>query len=423
MVAEHRSVLEQQDPEIYNAIINEERRLREKLQLIPSENYVSRAILEATGSVMTQKYAEGYPGRRYYHGCEWVDVAESIAIERLKKLYGAEHANVQPHSGTQANIAVYLAVLKPGDTVLGMDLNAGGHLTHGSPVNISGQLYRFVHYGVDPVTERLDYDAIADLAKREKPKMIVCGATAYPRIIDYAAFKQIADSVGAYLLADIAHLAGLIVGEVHPSPIPYADFVSSSTHKTLRGPRGGFVLCKRKYARALDRAVFPGTQGGPLEHIIAAKAVCFGEALQPEFKEYARRIVENARALAESLLEQGFHLVSGGTDNHLMLINFGPNGPRGREVADALDRAGITVNANTVPGETRTPMDPSGIRLGTPAITTRGFNAKECREIGRLIGQVIRNLGNEDEERQVRERVREMCAAVAGRATRELAVA
>jgi glycine hydroxymethyltransferase len=422
MLAEHRSVLERQDPEIYNAIINEERRLREKLQLIPSENYVSRAVLEATGSVMTQKYAEGYPGRRYYHGCEWVDVAESLARSRLKKLYGADHANVQPHSGTQANQAVYFAALQPGDTVLAMDLTAGGHLTHGSPVNFSGQLYHFVHYGVDPQTERLDYDAIAALAQRERPRMIVCGATAYPRIIDYAAFKQIADSVNAYLLADIAHLAGLIVGDVHPTPVPCAQFISSSTHKTLRGPRGGFVLCQAEFDRAVDRAVFPGCQGGPLEHVIAAKAVAFGEALQPDFQDYARRIVENARALAESLLEQGLRLVSGGTDNHLMLINFGPDGPTGRAVADSLDRAGITANKNTVPGETRSARVTSGIRLGTPAITTRGFDTEECREIGRLIGEVIRHLHDDEVEQRVAARVKELCAAVAGRATRELAI-
>lgn len=408
-------LLEVEDPEVFAAIQREERRLMEKVQLIASENYVSRAVCEATGSVLTQKYAEGLPGRRYYQGCEWVDRVERLAIERAVRLFGADHANVQPHSGSQANQAVYFAALAPGDTVLAMDLAEGGHLTHGSPVNYSGKLYRFVHYGVDHATGRLDYDAIADLARAHRPKLVVAGATAYPRLIDFARFRAIADEVGALLMVDMAHIAGLVVAGVHPSPVPHADFVSSSTHKTLRGPRGGLVLCREKWARALDRAVFPGVQGGPLEHVIAAKAVAFAEALRPEFAAYGRAVVENARRLAAALVDEGLRLVSGGTDNHLILIDLGPDGPSGAQVAAALDEAGIVCNKNAVPGDTRPPSQTSGIRLGTPAVTTLGYGPREMERLGHLIARVVRAPDDPTVIASVRGEVRRLCATVAAR--------
>ncbi len=421
--------LAQEDPEVYAAILHEERRLLDKVQLIASENYVSQAVLEATGSVLTQKYAEGLPGRRYYQGCEWIDRVERLAIDRARRLFGADHANVQPHSGSQANQAVYFAALQPGDTapasadwyrrgdtVLAMDLAEGGHLTHGSPVNLSGRLYRFVHYGVDRATGRLDYEAIARLARAHRPKLIVAGATAYPRVIDFAAFRRIADEVEALLMVDMAHIAGLVAGGAHPSPVPHADFVSSSTHKTLRGPRGGMILCREGWARALDRAVFPGTQGGPLEHVIAAKAMAFAEALRPDFALYARAIVANARALAEALLAEGLNLVSGGTDNHLILVDLGPDGPTGAAVAAALDEAGIVCNKNAVPGDTRPPNQTSGIRLGTPAVTTLGYGPREMATLGRLIGAVVRAPGDAAVLARVRADVRRLTTAVGERA-------
>jgi len=406
------SSLRDQDPEVYRAIAQEQQRLREKIHLIASENAVSEAVLEATGSILTQKYAEGLPGKRYYQGCEWIDFVETLAIKRAKELFRADHANVQPHSGSQANMAVYFAALRPGDRVLAMDLRQGGHLTHGSPVNFSGRLYQFAFYGVDAETERLDYDAIAALAREHRPRLIVAGATAYPRLIDFARFRAIADEVDALLMVDMAHIAGLIAGGVHPSPVPHADFVSSSTHKTLRGPRGGFVLCRKARAADLDRAVFPGIQGGPLEHVIAGKAVAFGEALQPAFRRYQELIVANARALAESLVAEGLRLVSGGTDNHLMLVDLGRDGPTGRAVAEALDRCGIVANKNSVPDDPRPPTQTSGIRLGTPAATTAGFEPAEMVELGRLIARVVRELGNERAYREVQERVALLCTAV-----------
>ena len=403
------------DPRVWEAIEGEERRLRETIQLIPSENYPSQAVLEAAGSVLTTKYAEGYPKRRYYQGCRWVDVVEDLARRRACRVFGADHANVQPHSGSSANMGVYFAALEFGDTVLGMDLNAGGHLTHGSPVNFSSKLYKFVAYGVDAQTERIDYDQVADLARQHRPKMIVVGATAYPRIFDWLKFREIADSVGALLVADVAHIAGLIAGGSHPSPVPLADFCSTSTHKTLRGPRGGMVLCKEQYAESLDKAIMPGMQGGPLEHIIAGKAVMLHEAALPQFKVYARAVVDNARALAESLLSEGLTLVTGGTDNHLMIVRLGSEGPTGRETARALERAGLVLNANTVPGETRGPWHTSGIRLGTPAATTFGFGPEEFREIGRLVARIVKDVSNEDLQRRTAEHVKELCAAVEAR--------
>jgi glycine hydroxymethyltransferase len=409
--------LAQVDPEVYAAIQGESHRLRETIQLIPSENYPSAAVLEATGSVLTTKYAEGYPRRRYYQGCFWIDQVEELARRRARKLYGADHANVQPHSGSSANMGVYFAALDLGDTVLGMDLNAGGHLTHGSPVNFSAKLYRFVAYGVHPETERIDFDQVARLAREHRPKMIVVGATAYPRLFDWVRFREIADEVGALLLADMAHISGLVAGGVHPSPVPYADYCSSSTHKTLRGPRGGLVLCKKPYAEALDKAIMPGLQGGPLEHVIAGKAVMLHEAAQPAFKEYSRQVVENAAVLAESLLSEGLRLVSGGTDNHLVLVRLPEDGPTGRETARTLERAGLVCNANTVPGETRGAWHTSGIRLGSPAATTFGFGPDEFREIGRMVAAVARDLQNEELVERTAARVKEMCASVEARRT------
>ncbi|MHB1005721.1 MAG: serine hydroxymethyltransferase [Chloroflexota bacterium] len=409
------SALEAEDREVFAIIAREEKRLREKVQLIASENYVSQAVLEATGSVLTQKYAEGLPGRRYYRGCEWVDEVERLAIARAERLFGADHANVQPHSGSQANMAVYFAALEPGDTVLAMALTEGGHLTHGSPVNFSGKIYRFVHYGVDHRTGRLDYDAVAALAREHRPKLIVAGATAYPRLIDFARFRAIADEVGALLMVDMAHISGLVAAGAHPSPVPFADYVSSSTHKTLRGPRGGMVLSRADWAKRLDKAVFPGIQGGPLEHVIAAKAVAFAEAARPEFVDYARGIVVNARHLAEALSGEGLRLVSGGTDNHLMLVDLGPDGPSGAQVAESLDAAGIVCNKNAVPGDARPPAQTSGIRLGTPAVTTLGYGPAEMEILGRLIARVVRGYDDERELDQVRAEVTRMVAQVAER--------
>jgi glycine hydroxymethyltransferase len=371
----------QQDPEVAEAIEQEEKRQQYKIELIASENFVSRAVMAAQGSVLTNKYAEGYPAKRYYGGCEYVDIVEELARERVKKLFGADHANVQPHSGAQANTAVYFAVLKPGDTVLGMNLTHGGHLTHGSPVNISGMYYNFVPYGVDPETEQLDYEQVRNLAHEHRPKLIVAGASAYPRIINFARLREIADEVGALFMVDMAHIAGLVATGLHPNPIPYAQIVTSTTHKTLRGPRGGLILCQSEYAQKIDKAIFPGIQGGPLMHVIAAKAVAFGEALQPEFTRYQQRIIENAKALAEALSDKGFRLVSGGTDNHLMLIDVQPKDLTGKDAERILDEVGITVNKNTIPFDKASPFVTSGIRIGTPAVTTRGMTPEAMERI------------------------------------------
>jgi glycine hydroxymethyltransferase len=381
--------LAETDPDISDAIRRETRRQAEGLELIASENFVSTAVLEAAGSVMTNKYAEGYPGKRYYGGCEFVDVAESLAISRAKTLFGAEHVNVQPHSGAQANMAVYLALLKPGETVLGMNLAHGGHLTHGHPLNFSGKLYTIVPYGVREDDERIDYDELERLAHEHKPRMIMVGASAYPRVIDFARISTVAAAVGATMVVDMAHIAGLVAGGVHPSPVPHADFVTSTTHKTLRGPRAGLILCRERYAKDLDRAVFPGVQGGPLMHIVAAKAVCFKEAMEPAFAEYQRQIVANAKRLAASITSHGFRLVSGGTDNHLMLVDVFSKGLTGKVAEAALGRAGITVNKNAIPFDRNPPMVASGIRVGTPAITTRGMGEREMELIGDLIARVL----------------------------------
>jgi glycine hydroxymethyltransferase len=387
------------DPAVHAIIAGELARQQSHLELIASENFTYPAVLEAQGSVLTNKYAEGYPGRRWYGGCEQVDKAELLAIERAKQLFGADHANVQPHSGAQANCAVYAVVLSPGDKVLGMNLSHGGHLTHGNPANFSGKLYQFVQYGVREDTGRIDYDELAAVALREQPKMITVGASAYARIIDFARMGEIARSVGAFLFADIAHIAGLVAAGVHPSPFPHADFVTTTTHKTLRGPRGGLILCKAAHAKAVDSAVFPGTQGGPLMHVIAAKAVCFGEALKPEFKTYSAQIVKNAQALATAMTRHGYRLVSGGTDNHLMLVDLRAKFPdlTGKIAQETLDRANITCNKNAVPFETRSPFQASGIRLGSPAMTTRGMGEPEMAEIAGLIDGVLSSIGRPDE--------------------------
>ncbi|MGH2377655.1 MAG: serine hydroxymethyltransferase [Candidatus Limnocylindria bacterium] len=387
--------IERVDPELYAAMTGEERRQVEKIELIASENYTSAAVLEAVGSVLTNKYAEGYPGRRYYGGCEWVDVAESLAIERAKALFGAEHANVQPHAGAQANMAAYAAVLEPGDTVLGLALDQGGHLTHGSPVNFSAKLYRFVPYGVKRDTEHIDYDELERLAREHKPKMIVAGATAYPRFFDFPRMRAIADSVGALLLVDMAHFAGLVAGGEHPSPVPHAQIVTTTTHKTLRGPRAGMILCNADLAKAVDKAVFPYSQGGPLMHVIAGKAVALKEAATPEFRAYAGQIRVNARTLAETLAGAGLRLVSGGTDNHLMLVDVRPLETTGKVAEKALDAVGITVNKNTIPYDTNKPAVASGIRIGTPAVTTRGMKEAEMRRIGELIARALRSTKDE----------------------------
>lgn len=393
--------LEIVDKEVYDAIQSELQRQQNTLELIASENFVSQAVLEATGSVLTNKYAEGYSGKRYYGGCANIDKVESLAIERVKKLFGAEHANIQPHCGANANLAVYFAVLKPGDKVLGMSLSNGGHLTHGSPVNISGAFFDFASYGVDE-NGFIDYDNVLKIAKKEKPKLIVAGASAYPRIIDFAKFREISDQVGAYLMVDMAHIAGLIIAGLHPSPVPYADFVTSTTHKTLRGARGGLILCKEKYAKMIDKAVFPGTQGGPLEHVIAGKAVAFKEALSPEFKEYQIQIVKNAKALAEALKKYGFDLVSGGTDNHLMLLDLTNKNISGKEYEGILEEIGITVNKNTIPNETRSPFITSGIRIGTPNITTRGMKEEQMEQIAYIMSRI---LSNPEEKEQLKAQV------------------
>jgi len=404
------SELQLADPEIFEAIRREAMRQNDSLELIASENFVSRAVMEAVGSVMTNKYAEGYPGRRYYGGCEWVDVAEQLAIARAKELFGAEHANVQPHSGAQANMAAFLAFLEPGDKFLGMNLSHGGHLTHGSPVNFSGRLYQAIAYGVREEDGRIDYDAVRELAKRERPKMIIAGASAYPRIIDFAAFAEIAREVGAVLMVDMAHIAGLVAGGVHPNPVPHADVVTSTAHKTLRGPRSGFILTREEHARNIDKQVFPGLQGGPLMHVIAGKAVAFKEALAPSFKNYARQVVENAQALAKALLARGFDLVSGGTDNHLLLVDLRNKGDlTGKDAEAALGRAEITVNKNTVPGETRSPFVTSGIRIGTAALTTRGMRTEEFEQIGNWIADVLDAPNDETVARRVANQVAELC--------------
>jgi glycine hydroxymethyltransferase len=398
------------DPEIANAIEHERSRQMENIELIASENFVSPAVMEAQGSVLTNKYAEGYPKKRWYGGCENVDVIEQLAIDRAKKIFGAEHANVQPHSGSQANMACYFAVLKPGDKMLTMDLSHGGHLTHGNKANFSGKFFEIVHYGVSKADERIDYDQLGRMAREHKPKMITVGASAYPRIIDFQRMGEIAREVGAYLLADIAHIAGLVAAGLHPSPIEHADFVTTTTHKTLRGPRGGLVLCKEKFAKDLDSQIFPGIQGGPLEHVIAAKAVCFHEALQPEFKQYQEQIVRNARALAEGMKHNGYRLVSGGTDNHLMLVDVGARNLGGKDCQIALDEAGITVNKNTIPFETRSVFQGSGVRLGTPAVTTRGMKEPEMAAIADMISEVLLDIKNTETISKVRGRVRDLTA-------------
>ncbi len=400
-------ILKSADPEIAQAIAAEERRQRDDLELIASENYTSAAVMEAVGSVLTNKYAEGLPGRRYYGGCEFVDVAERIAIDRAKALFGAEHANVQPHSGASANLAVYYASLEIGDTVLAMDLAQGGHLTHGMKLNYSGRWYPTIGYGVDPKTERIDYDKIADLAREHRPKLILAGASAYPRKIDFDRIAEVAREVGAIFFVDMAHVAGLVAAGLHPNPVPVADFVSTTTHKTLRGPRGGIVLCKSGWAKKLDSAVFPGLQGGPLMHVIAGKAVCFGEALRPGFKAYAAQIIANAQVLAEELTRAGFRLVSGGTDNHLILIDMGSRGLTGKIAEAALGRAGITVNKNLIPFDTRKPLDPSGIRMGTPALTTRGLREDAMRQVAAWIVTVLAEPENVALAERVRGEIRE----------------
>ncbi len=398
----------QYDPDVAAAMNDELKRQRRNLELIASENIVSPAVMAAMGSVLTNKYAEGYPGKRYYGGCQCVDVVEQIAIDRACKLFGSEYANVQPHSGAQANTAVYFAMLEPGDTVMGMSLSEGGHLTHGSPVNISGKYFNFVPYGVDPETHRINYDKVLEIAKEVKPKMIVCGASAYPRIIDFKRFREIADEVGAYLMVDMAHIAGLVAAGVHPSPVPYAHFTTTTTHKTLRGPRGGLILCNEEYSKQINKAIFPGTQGGPLMHIIAAKAVCFGEALKPEFKTYGENIVKNAKTLANGLVSRGLNLVSGGTDNHVMLLDLRDREITGKELEHRLDEVYITVNKNTVPNEPRSPFVTSGIRIGTPAVTTRGLGVEEMDKIAEFISLCVNDFeGSADD---IRAGVNEICA-------------
>ena len=399
--------LKREDKDVYDAIQNELGRQRNKIELIASENFVSDAVMEAMGSYMTNKYAEGYPHARYYGGCEYVDVVEDLARERVKKLFGAEHANVQPHSGAQANMAVYFALLEPGDTVLGMNLSHGGHLTHGSKVNASGKLYNFIPYGVDEKTGTIDYDELERLAIENKPKLILAGASAYPRTIDFARIREIADKVGSLFMVDMAHIAGLVAAGLHPNPVEYADVVTSTTHKTLRGPRGGLILCKEQYAKQIDKAIFPGTQGGPLMHVIAGKAVCFGEALKPEFKEYQKQIVKNANVLAEELVKLEFNLVSGGTDNHLMLIDLRNKGITGKELETRLDDVGITVNKNAVPFDTEKPTITSGIRIGTPAVTTRGFKEEDMIKIAKLIDMTVEHY--DDKKEEIRKEVSAIC--------------
>jgi glycine hydroxymethyltransferase len=402
--------LKQTDSEIHRLLVAEASRQETQLEMIASENFVSQAVLQAMGSVLTNKYAEGYPGKRYYGGCEVVDEVEDLARQRLLQLFGAEHANVQPHSGAQANMAVYFALMQPGDTLLGMNLSEGGHLTHGSPVNFSGRLYNVVAYGVRPDDHRIDYAALRDQAMKVRPTVIVAGASAYPRQIDFETFGEIARECGARLVVDMAHIAGLVATGHHPNPVPFADVVTSTTHKTLRGPRGGLILCREEHAKAIDKQIFPGIQGGPLMHVIAAKAVAFGEALRPEFGDYSGRVIANARALAGELTERGFTLVSGGTDNHLMLVDLRSKGVTGKVAEKALERAGITVNKNTVPGETESPFVTSGVRIGTPALTTRGLGEDDMRAIGAFIDRVIQKPEDEDVARTVRGEVAELCS-------------
>ena len=399
----------QADSEVWQAIAAEQRRQQDGLEMIASENYTSSAVLAAQGSVLTNKYAEGYPGRRYYGGCEHVDVCETLAINRVKQLFGAEHANVQPHSGAQANMAVYFACLNPGDTILGMNLAHGGHLTHGMHLNFSGKLYKVIPYGVRQDTETIDFDQVAALAREHKPKLILAGASAYPREIDFVRFAQIARDNQALFMVDMAHIAGLVAGDQHASPVPWADFVTSTTHKTLRGPRAGFVLCKKDWAQKVDQAVFPGMQGGPLMHVVAAKAIAFGEALQKSFRGYAAQIVSNARTVAYELTRHGFRLVSGGTDNHMMLVDVNAKGYGGKQAEKALDAAGITVNRNGIPFDTRKPLDPSGIRIGTPALTTRGMTETEMHAIGTWIAEVLANPDDTTVQQRIRGQVRELC--------------
>ncbi|NJD53592.1 MAG: serine hydroxymethyltransferase [Candidatus Methanoperedens sp.] len=397
------------DPEIYEIMRHEIERQRTKLNLIASENYASRAVLQAQGSVMTNKYAEGYPGKRYYGGCEFVDAAENLAVDRAKKLFKAEHINVQPHSGSQANMAVYFTMLKYGDTIMSMDLSHGGHLSHGSPVNFSGKLFKIVPYGVSRETRTLDYDELSKIAKEHKPKIIVAGASAYPRELDFKRFREIADEVGALLLSDIAHIAGLVVAGVHCDPVPYSDFVTTTTHKTLRGPRGGMIMCREEYAKDIDKTVFPGMQGGPLMHVIAAKAVAFKEAMSKEFNDYQKQIVKNAKKVAGELTMRGNELVSGGTDNHLMLVDLNPIGITGKEAEAKLQEAGIILNKNTIPFETKSPFITSGIRIGTPAATTRGMKEKEMIIIAEAIDEVIRNINDVNKIKEVRRSILELC--------------
>ena len=397
------------DPELAQSIIDETERENNTLEMIASENFVSPQVQEAQGSVMTNKYAEGYPGKRYYGGCEYVDIAESLAIERAKKLFSAEHANVQPHSGSQANMAVYHTVLKPGDTILGMNLSHGGHLTHGCPVNFSGYTYNVVAYGVSQETELIDYDEVRKLALESQPKLIIAGASAYPRVIDPVKFREIADEVGAIIMTDIAHPAGLVAAGLYPSPVPHSDFVTTTTHKTLRGPRGGMILCKEENAKAVNKKIFPGIQGGPLMHVIAAKAVAFKEALSEDFLTYQKQVIANAKCLAQFLIDQGYKIVSGGTDTHLMLVDLRPQDITGKDAEAALEKAGITVNKNTVPFETRSPFVTSGIRVGTPALTTRGMKENEMRRIGELMAQPLEKVGDDSLHAKTRKKVRELC--------------
>ena len=409
----NQASLAELDPAIHKALEDEKKRQQTHIELIASENFTLPAIMEATGSVLTNKYAEGYPAKRYYGGCEHVDVAESLAIERAKALFGAEHANVQPHSGSQANTAVYFAVLDAGDKILTMSLQDGGHLTHGHPKNCSGFLYEVVNYGVDPESGHIDYDAIEAIARAEKPKLITVGASAYPRIIDFERMGRIAKDCGALLLADIAHIAGLVATGLHPSPVPHADFVTTTTHKTLRGPRGGLILCRAEFAKAIDSAVFPGSQGGPLMHVIAAKAVCFREAAKPSFKEYQKAVIANADVLAKELACRGYYLVSGGTDNHLMLLDLRPSHPEltGKQAQQALDKANVTLNRNTVPGETRSPFQTSGLRIGSPAVTSRGMGTTEMKEIGGIIDLVLGDFENEIVLAEAREKALALCGS------------
>ena len=403
------SNLKKVDPEIFEAIKNEENRQKYTIELIASENFVSPEVLEAQGSVLTNKYAEGYPGKKYYGGCKYIDIVENLAIERAKEIFNAEHANVQPHSGSQANMAVYFSVLEVGDTILAMNLSHGGHLTHGSPVNFSGRFFNIIPYGVGKDSGRIDYDNLRDLAIKNKPKLIIAGASAYPREIDFSAFRSIADEVGAYLMADIAHIAGLIIAGLHQSAVPHCHFVTTTTHKTLRGPRGGLILCKEEYGHAIDKTIFPGIQGGPLMHVIAAKAVCFKQAMTPEFIEYQKQIVKNAKTLADKLLELGYNLVSGGTDNHLMLVDLRNKGITGKQAEKALEEAGITVNKNMVPFDPQKPWVASGVRIGTPAVTTRGMKEKDMGVIAEFINRVLNDTENQKIKDEVREEVERFC--------------